>query len=157
MVAKFLRLMPHRCVCRSTARRGAVFVPKGPRPALQPCNGAARPHLRPTRSRGIKVAQGVWEEKRDRSGGKSDPEERDVTRRTRRKGTGQIRGKSESRRDRMGVANGTLRVRTMIVLSYPLATRVAVDLRRPPVFDLSLLMSLLKPHPMIPLPMVPRS
>jgi hypothetical protein len=39
----------------------------------------------------------------------------------------------------MGVANGTLRVRTMIVLSYPLATCVAVDLRRPPVFDLSLL------------------
>jgi hypothetical protein len=36
----------------------------------------------------------------------------------------------------MGVADATLRVRTMIVLSYPLATRVAVDLRRP-VFDLS--------------------
>ena len=65
---------------------------------------------------------------------------------TRRKGTGQIRGKSESRRDRMGVANGTLRVRTMIVLSYPLATCVAVDLRRPPVFDLSLL----KPHFYLP-------
>jgi hypothetical protein len=31
----------------------------------------------------------------------------------------------------MGVADATLRVRTMIVLSYPLATRVAVDLRRP--------------------------